>query len=73
MKPKTKGNHLHHWSYNNGHEKDVIELPLAAHYKAHRYMIYDPEQMMYRKLDGILLDTRDSHVAYIKKYIILPF
>lgn len=65
MKPLIKGNHLHHWSYNNGHLRDTIELSKQNHYKAHRFLIYDQERMMYRTIDGILLDTKQSHMEYI--------
>lgn len=65
LKPKVAGNHLHHWSYNPGHEFDIIELSPKNHYKAHRFMVYDQERMMYRNLDGVLLDTRESHFDYI--------
>lgn len=64
--PFTKGNHRHHWSYNKEHWKDIIELSVLDHNKAHRYMIYDQERMMYRTLDGVLLDTRESHLEYIE-------
>lgn len=59
------GFHLHHWSYNIGDEKSVIELSVKNHNIAHRFLIYDQERMMYRSLDGILLDTKESHEAYI--------
>lgn len=65
MKPVLKGNHLHHWSYNEEHLKDVIEIGKAGHYKAHRFLIYDQERKMYRSLDGELLDTRERHSKYI--------
>lgn len=65
MKPKTKGNQLHHWSYNEEHYKDVIELTRKDHMKAHRFLIYDQERMMYRGLDGVLLDTKLRHLNYI--------
>lgn len=66
MKPKTKGNQLHHWSYNEPHFKDVIELSPKDHAKAHRFMVYDPERKMYRRSDtNELLDTRERHEAYI--------
>ena len=61
---KIKGNHLHHWSYNQEHYKDVIELSVKEHNKLHRFVIYDQERMMYRKLDGELLDTKEKHLAY---------
>jgi hypothetical protein len=66
MKPQAEGNELHHWSYNEPHFKDVIELSVLDHNKAHRYMVYDPERKMYRRADNnILLDTKESHVEFI--------
>lgn len=66
MKPKTKDNELHHWSYNEEHYKDVIELSVLEHGKIHRYMIYDQERMMYRRTDTMeLLDTKEKHLLYI--------
>lgn len=65
IKPKVAGNELHHWSYNIGHEKSVIELSISNHNLAHRFMIYDQERMMYRTLDGELLDTKERHEKYI--------
>ena len=62
----TKGNQRHHWSYNKEHWKDTIELSPKYHAKLHRYMIYDQERMMYRTLDGVLLDTRESHLEYFE-------
>ncbi len=64
VKAKIKGNHLHHWSYNAEHFLDVIELTEQEHNKIHRYMIYDQERKMYRNLDGILLDTKEAHLAH---------
>lgn len=66
-----KGNHLHHWSYNKEHFKDVIELSLGDHYKLHRFMRYDQAAMMYRTMDGVLLDTREKHIEYMQKVIAL--
>jgi hypothetical protein len=61
----SNGNQNHHWSYNEEHWKDVINLTTKQHAKAHRFMVYDQERMMYRTLSGILLDTRESHIKYI--------
>ena len=69
LKAKTKGNHLHHWSYNEEHYKDVIELSVADHSKAHRFMKYDKKTFMYRDLNGRLLNTRELHEDYINKII----
>jgi len=66
MKAKIKGNQLHHWSYNQEHFKDVIELSIADHNKAHRHMVYDSERKMYRRADNnILLDTKEAHIEFI--------
>jgi hypothetical protein len=66
IKAITKGNHLHHWSYNEEHYKDVIEITPKQHAKAHRFIVYDQERMMYRRFDtNVLLDTRESHENFI--------
>lgn len=62
---KPKGMNLHHWSYNEEHYKDVIEVTTERHYFIHRFLLYDQEKMMYRTLANELLDTREKHVAYI--------
>lgn len=66
IKPKIEGNQLHHWSYNDAHFQDTIELSPSEHYRLHRYMIYDQERKMYRTTDGVLLDTREAHIEYFK-------
>ena len=63
--PRKKGNQLHHWSYNEEHYKDVIELSVSDHALLHRHIIYDQERMMYRNTDGILLDTKESHIELL--------
>lgn len=66
-KPVTQGNELHHWSYNKEHWLDVIELTVKQHNKAHVYMTYDQERMMYRRTDNNeLLDTREKHEEWIR-------
>ena len=72
IKVEKLGNHLHHWSYNEEHYKDVIELEQKTHAFLHRYINYDQEQMMYRvsaNLNGWdfgeLLNTRDKHERFL--------
>jgi hypothetical protein len=65
IKRSSKDNELHHWSYNEEHHKDVIELNHSLHAFIHRYIKYDQERMMYRDLSGVLLDSKTSHEAYI--------
>lgn len=63
--PKKEGFNNHHWSYNTEHAKDVIELPIKRHYTLHRFMIYDQERMMYRRIDNMqLLDTKQKHIDF---------
>lgn len=64
LKPLIKGNHLHHWSYNLEHAKSTIELSEIEHNKLHRYVVYDQERKMYRTLQGVLLDTKEAHLAH---------
>lgn len=64
---KTKGNESHHWSYNEKHFKDIIELSVKEHKKLHRYIIYDKEMKMYRTLEGDLLNTKEVHISYFNK------
>lgn len=61
---KQKGNELHHWSYNEEHYKDVIELPIADHALLHRYLFYDQDHKMYRTKKGTLLNTKELHLKY---------
>lgn len=72
IKVKVKGNHLHHWSYNEEHFKDVIELPVEIHNFLHRNMKYDQSKKMYRCNkktihfdENDLLDTKDKHLSYL--------
>lgn len=59
--------HLHHWSYNQEDWLDIVELSIIEHYFLHRYIVYDQERMMYRTLDGILLDSKERHLQYFNE------
>lgn len=60
-----KGNHIHHWSYNDEHMKDVFILSIKNHNELHRFIEYDQPKKMYRDLEGNLLDTREKHEEYM--------
>lgn len=66
---RKNGMCFHHWSYRKEHYKDIVVLAADQHYKAHRYLIYDQERMMYRTVENVLLDTKESHIKYIKRKI----
>jgi len=58
--------HKHHWSYNEEHCKDIIDITPTNHFKAHRFIVYDQERMMYRRYDNNeLLDTKEKHLKFI--------
>lgn len=66
LKNTDKALEKHHWSYNVEHAKNVIWLTKKDHSKAHRFIIYDQERKMYRRIDNnILLDTLEIHNEYI--------
>jgi hypothetical protein len=66
MVDKIQGQEMHHWSYNKEHYTDVIMLFKKSHMKAHRFIVYDQERMMYRRFDNnLLLDTKESHFNFI--------
>ena len=71
LKRKNKNNHLHHWSYNENHYKDVIEINPKDHATIHRFLKYDRKTFMYKDLKGNLLKTRDLHENYINKVLTL--
>lgn len=62
--PREKGTHNHHWSYNKEDASDVINLTTMQHALVHRFMTYDQARMMYRRLDGTLIDSREAAIAY---------
>jgi len=62
------GYHRHHWSYKEEHQKDVIILSPIEHSFHHRFIIYDEERNMYRTIDGILLDSKESYIDYINTF-----
>jgi hypothetical protein len=60
----------HHWSYNKEHRKDILQLTISEHRKAHRYLIYDQERMMFRRNDTLeLLDTKELHIEFITNHL----
>lgn len=64
---RGENNELHHWSYNEIHYKDVIELGRSDHAKVHRFLMYDPATFFYFRKDTMeLLNTRALHESYIE-------
>lgn len=61
LRASVKGNQLHHWSYNEVHAKDVIEISVNHHYTLHRHIEYDQETKFY-KFNRILLNTKEKMI-----------
>lgn len=60
--PKEFEGEMHHWSYNEEHWKDCIELTVEDHNLLHRFLKYDEETKYYKDLKGNLLDTKKKHL-----------
>jgi hypothetical protein len=61
-----EGAECHHWNYGEDYFKDVIFLSKKDHMKGHRFIVYDQERKMYRRIDtNELLDTKHRHEEYI--------
>ena len=71
---RSKDYHLHHWSYLEQHKLDVFKLLPEDHRKAHRHMVYDPEQYQYRRASTmVLMDSREAHEQFLREFDITPF
>lgn len=56
----------HHWSYNAEHATDIIWLTKQQHGKAHRFIVYNQDDKMYRTFDtNELLDSKLKHERFI--------
>ena len=65
--PREFGGEMHHWSYNEEHWKDCIELTTADHNLLHRFIEYDQETFYFKDLEGNLLDTKSKHLDIYHK------
>lgn len=61
------GYNFHHWSYDISNFDSVTLLPSWFHRKIHMFLVYSQEDLCYKSIDGILLDTKPKHLKYIDK------
>lgn len=66
------GTELHHWSYTSEHIKDVIPLNKVIHHRIHKKITFDEPTRMFRTLDGVLLDSKEKHLAHISQFFDQP-
>ena len=67
MKRTVKGNHLHHWSYNQQHHTDVIEVTPKQHALIHKMTKYMSYNKVFVTLDGRILDTKKKAIEFYKE------
>jgi len=60
-----KGIELHHWCYKDEYLEDVFFLPIKFHRHAHTKLVFDYDELMFRDLDGNLLNTKDKHKMFL--------
>lgn len=60
-----KGFELHHWNYNDQFIEDVFILKIKEHRSAHKFIKLDWELLIFKTLDGELLDTKTKHLNYL--------
>lgn len=63
---KVEGFVNHHWSYDMAHAMNTIRLSKRDHKTIHRLTRYDQALKLYRTKAGVLLDTREKHIMYLK-------
>lgn len=54
----------HHWNYALPY--DVIVMDKKLHRFIHRFIVFNPEVLLFETVDGRLLDNKDSHIKYIE-------
>jgi hypothetical protein len=60
-----KGFELHHWNYNNDFLEDILVMKIKEHRQAHVNLIFDNENLIFKTLDNISLDTKEKHIEYL--------
>jgi len=60
-----KGFELHHWNYNNDFLTDVMILKIKEHRQAHTHLVLDEVLLIFKTKDGLLLDSRAKHIAFL--------
>lgn len=64
---ECSGKVQHHWSYLPENHLDIILLTPKLHSWLHSKMRLDKGLLCYWTKEGELLDTREKHLAFIKK------
>jgi hypothetical protein len=57
---------LHHWSYKDENMRDIILLNRGLHRKIHSQLELVYSEKCYKTKDGVLLDSKQKHLEFIK-------
>ena len=60
------GLELHHWCYSDEFLKNVFVMTRSEHKKAHKYLIFDLDVLVFKTLDHDYLLTKDEHFKYLQ-------
>ena len=61
------GYEAHHWNYNDEYLEDVFILKRRPHKILHNYLNLDVEKRIFYTNDGVYLDSKEKHLAFIKE------
>lgn len=67
MKVIDTGIELHHWNYNDEYLRDVVKMDIRHHHRLHSHLFLDLDKRIFKDTEGNYLDTKEKHLAYIKK------
>lgn len=62
----SKGEHVHHWNYNEDYIRDVFIMPALDHRRAHTHLILDHALKLFVSKEGELLDSKEKHMNFIQ-------
>lgn len=60
-----KGFELHHWNYNEEFLQDVVTFKTKQHRQAHTHLVLDKELLIFKTKEGVLLDSKLKHLAFL--------
>jgi len=63
-----KGIELHHWNYNDIFLEDVFFMNIKSHRRLHKHLVFDSELLIFKTIDGLLLDSKEKHELFIKTF-----
>jgi hypothetical protein len=60
----SKDENIHHWNYNK--PLDFIIINKKLHRFIHKFITLDENLLVFRTIEGTLLNTKEDHIIYIE-------